>query len=327
VLNAQRLSIYHEVVRRGSLASAARAMSFTQSAVSQQIAALERETAVQLLERSHHGVRPTAAGRVLARHADRIGAQLREAERDLEAAASGKAGDVRIAAFPTAAAAFVTGTIAELEKREPHIDLELTVANPDECVSLLRAGDVDLALDFDYDLLPTELGEDVAVWPVLLEDLLVALAVTHPLAGRTRFNLADLRDERWIGGAYGSSDILRTVCAEAGFAPMIVHECAIYPISQGHIASGVGISLVPALLVESLRSDVVARPVAGVRAHRRIRVVLRADEHTMPAVDRVLAVLSEYVADGSFAGESRNRIQALSNGEGRLGAAALRAVR
>ena len=327
MLSSQRLSIYHEVVRCGSLAAAARALSFTQSAVSQQIAALEREAGVQLLERSHRGTRPTAAGRVLARHADRIVAQLRAAERDLEAAASGKAGDVRIAAFASAAAAVVTGTIAELKKREPHIAVELNVANPDEGVPLLRAGDVDLALDYDYDLRPTELGDDVAVWPLLLEDLLLALAVTHPLARKTRFNLAELREERWIGGAYGSSDILRIVCAEAGFAPTIVHECAIYPIAQGHIAAGVGIALVPALFVGSLRSDVVVRPVAGVRAHRRIRVVSRADEYRMPAVDRVLAVLLEYVAEGSFAGESRNRIQALSNGDGRLGAAALRAVR
>ncbi len=327
MLSAQRLSIYREVVRCGSLAGAARALSFTQSAVSQQIAALEREAGVQLLERSHRGTHPTAAGRVLARHADRIAAQLKEAERDLEAAAAGNAGLVRIAAFPTVAAGLVMGTIAELKKSEPRIEVTFTIADPDECVSLLRAGDVDIALDFDYDLLPSGLGDDLAVRPLISEDLLVALPVTHPLARRPQLNLADLRDEQWIGGDYGCSDILRTVCAEAGFAPTIVHECANYALAQVEIASGVGLGLVPALFVANLRSDVVARPVAGVRAHRRIRAVLRADEYRMPVVDRVLAFLSEFAAEGSFAGESRNRIQALSIGDGSLGAAALSVVR
>jgi DNA-binding transcriptional LysR family regulator len=325
MLSAQRLSLYHEVVRRGSLAAAARALSFTQSAVSQQIAALEREAGVPLLERSHRGTRPTAAGRVLARHADRIVAQLREAERDLEAAAVGNAGDVRVAAFPTAAVALVTGTIAELEKREPRIDVTLTEADPDESRSLLRAGDIDLALDFDYDLLPSELGNEFIVSPLLSEHLLVALPANNPYARRRRLRLADLRDEQWIGGDYGCSDILRAVCAQAGFTPTLVFECNDYAIAQGLIASAVGIALVPELAVANLRSDVVARPLADVRARRRIRALLRADAYRIPAVDCVLALLSEQAANDSFANRWRNRIQALPDRDGTSDAAAVNA--
>jgi molybdate transport repressor ModE-like protein len=326
MLSAQRLCVYREVVRCGSLAAAARALSFTQSAVSQQIAALEREAGVPLLERSHRGTRPTAAGRVLARHAERIVAQLREAERDLEAAAAGNAGDVRVAAFPTAAAAFFTGTIAELERRAPQIDVTLIEADPEESLSLLRAGEIDLALDFDYDLLPTELGDEFTVSPLLSEELLVALPANDLLARRSRLYLADLRDERWIGGGYGCSDILRAVCARAGFTPTIVFECNDYAIAQGLVASGMGIALVPALVLANLRSDVAARPVVDVRARRRIRALLRANAYRTPAVDSVLALISEHAATDSTADQWLTRIQALSDGDARSGAATLNAV-
>ncbi len=308
MLSPQRLSLFREVVRCGSLAAAARSLSFTQSAISQQIAALEREAGVPLLERNHRGVRATAAGRILARHADRIVAQLREAERELAAAAVGAAGDVRVAAFPTAAAALVTRAIAEAERRQPQIGVTLIEADPDESLPLLRSGEIDFALDFDYDVRPIELGDDVIVLPLLSEDLLVALPAESPLARRRRLCLSDLRQEGWIGGGYGCTEILQLVCAEAGFTPKLVFECNDYAIAQGLIASGVGIALIPALVLANLRSDVVARPVSDVRVRRRIRVLRRRDAYSLPAADRVLALLSELAQRDASSAAWRNTI-------------------
>jgi DNA-binding transcriptional LysR family regulator len=309
MLSPQRLSFFLEVVRCGSLAGAARALSFTQSAISQQIAALEQELGVPLLERSHRGVRPTSAGRILARHADRIAAQLREAERELAAAANGEAGDVRVAAFPTAAATFVTRAIAEMKRSQPRIHVTLIEADPGESLPLLRSGEIDAAVDFDYDVHPVELGDEFTVSPLLSEALLVALPVDSPLARRRRVRLSDLRDERWIGGGYGCTEILTLVCAEAGFTPTLVFECNDYAVAQGLIASGVGLALVPALVLANLRADVVARPVSDVRVRRRIRLLRRAGADRTPAVERALASLSEFAAKDASADEWQDTIQ------------------
>jgi DNA-binding transcriptional LysR family regulator len=157
----------------------------------------------------------------------------------------------------------VAWRIENPKRRAPQIDVTLIEADPEESLSLLRAGEIDLALDFDYDLLPTELGDEFTVSPLLSEELLVALPANDLLARRSRLYLADLRDERWIGGGYGCSDILRAVCARAGFTPTIVFECNDYAIAQGLVASGMGIALVPALVLANLRADVAARPVDG----------------------------------------------------------------
>jgi DNA-binding transcriptional LysR family regulator len=310
MLSPQRLSLFREVVRCGSLASAARQLAFTQSAVSQQIAALERETGVSLLERSHRGVRPTAAGRALARHADKIVAQLGAAERELEAIAAGEAGDVRLAAFPTAAAAVVTRAIAELERRRPRIEVTLTEADPDESLALLRSGEIDIALDFDWDVIPAEPGSEFTAVPLLSEDLLVALPAAHGLARRRHLRLPDLRDEMWIGGPYGCTEILTIVCGEAGFTPSLVFECNDYGIAQGLIASGIGVALIPAFVLANLRADLVARRVPDVRVRRRTRALLHADAYRMPAVAAVLALLAELAAEAESADEWRKAIHA-----------------
>src|SRR4029453_3614845 len=151
MLDVRRLRVLREVAQQGSFSAAADALSYTQSAISQQIAALERETGTTLLQRRAGGVRLTDAGRALVARADVIFAQLDDAERELAAIAGLRGGRVRLASFPSAGATLVTEAVSRYQRRHPEVELSLSEGEPDETVPSLKRGDFDLAIVFDYD--------------------------------------------------------------------------------------------------------------------------------------------------------------------------------
>jgi DNA-binding transcriptional LysR family regulator len=148
MLDVRRMRVLREVALRGSFSAAAESLSFTQSAVSQQIAALEREAGAVLVERSARGVRLTEAGEAVVRHADGILGRLAEAEAELEAISGLRGGRLRMAAFESAAATIMPVAIAAFAKAHPGVELSMTLLEPEEAVASLRAGDIDLAVTF-----------------------------------------------------------------------------------------------------------------------------------------------------------------------------------
>ena len=148
MLDVRRMRVLREVALRGSFSAAAEALSFTQSAVSQQIAALEREAGAVLVERSARGVRLTDAGEAVVRHAEGILARLAEAEAELEAIAGLRGGRLRMAAFESAAATVMPVAIAEFTQQYPAVELSMTLIEPEASLAALRAGDIDLAITF-----------------------------------------------------------------------------------------------------------------------------------------------------------------------------------
>src|ERR687890_1094890 len=132
MLDVKRLRVLHEVAKRGSFSAAADALAYTQSAVSQQIAALEREAVIRLVERNARGVRLTDAGRALVEHADAILARLADAEAELEAIAGLRGGRLRLVAFPSAGATLMPRAISVFRARHPGVELSLEPAEPDE---------------------------------------------------------------------------------------------------------------------------------------------------------------------------------------------------
>src|SRR6478752_8512662 len=146
MLDVRRMRVLREVAQRGSFSAAADALSYTQSAVSQQIAALEREAGSRLVERSARGVRLTDAGRALVSHADVILARLADAEDELQAIAGLRGGRLRVAAFPSACSTLMPLAVARFRERHPGVELSLHPAEPDDALRLLRAGDCDVAL-------------------------------------------------------------------------------------------------------------------------------------------------------------------------------------
>src|SRR6266545_1483737 len=149
MLDVRRMKVLREVAVRGSFSAAAEALSFTQSAVSQQIAALEREAGVVLVQRSARGVRLTDAGRALVRHTEAILARLAEAEAELEAIAGLRGGRVRMAAFESVAATLMPPAIAEFRSRHPAVELSMILAEPEDALPKLRAGELEIAISFD----------------------------------------------------------------------------------------------------------------------------------------------------------------------------------
>src|ERR671927_1234584 len=149
MLDVRRMRVLREVALQGSFSAAAEALSFTQSAVSQQIAALEREAGTVLVQRSARGVRLTEAGEALVRHTDAILARLAEAEAELEAIAGLRGGRLRLAAFESAGSTLMPLAIAAFRERHPAVELSMTLAEPEDSLPQLRAGELDLALTFD----------------------------------------------------------------------------------------------------------------------------------------------------------------------------------
>src|ERR671938_415233 len=151
MLDVRRMRVLREVAHQGSFSAAAEALNFTQSAVSQHVAALERETGTRLVERGPRGVRLTDAGRALVSHTDAILARIDDAEEELAAIAGLREGRLRLACFQSAGATLVPQAVAAFHERHPQVELGMIEAEPDEAGARLRAGDIDLALVYDFE--------------------------------------------------------------------------------------------------------------------------------------------------------------------------------
>ena len=286
-----------EVAERGSIAAAAQALAFTPSAVSQQIATLEREAGVALVERGPRSIRLTAAGRALVEHTDGILASLEAAEAEIQAIAGVRGGMLRLASFPTAYATLMPAAITEFRARHPGVELTLTEADPRASLARVKSGELDLALLYEYDYVP--LPEDDAVEKIALTDdaIRVLVPLGHPAAKRRAVPLDSLREEQWITSTARSSchEFVARSCRASGFEPDIGFESDDHGVWQGLVAAGVGVALAPNLALENLHPGVAARPVALHPLKRRIYVGFRAGGRS-PAIEAMLDVLRETVA-------------------------------
>src|SRR5271169_4767104 len=218
MLNVARLKVLDEVARRGSFSAAADALDYTQSAISQQIAALEQEAGMTLLQRHPRGVSLTAAGQTLVGHAEGILARLESAEAALGAIAGLRGGRLRMASFPTAGATLMPLAVATFRARHPDVELTLAEGEPEQIAPRLRAGELDLALLFEFG----DAGNDELTRVELFEDpLYLALPREHALAQKRRLRLEDLRGEAWVQTSSSSPCARQVVrsCHAAGFEP------------------------------------------------------------------------------------------------------------
>jgi DNA-binding transcriptional LysR family regulator len=262
MLDVRRMRVLREVALCGSFSAAAESLSFTQSAISQQIAALEREAGAVLVERSARGVRLTEAGEAVVRHADGILGRLAEAEAELEAIAGLRGGRLRMAAFESAAATIMPVAIAEFAKAHPAVELSMTLVEPEAAVAALKAGDLELAITFGAGKPEDRLGDGVQHHHLLEDPMYLVLPSDHPLARKRGVRLADVADEPWIGGAPDCecNRMISQACLRFGFDPRIAFETDDYAAVQGFVAAGVGVSLIAELGLRSVREDIVVRP-------------------------------------------------------------------
>ncbi len=293
MLDVRRMRVLREVAVRGSFSAAAEALSFTQSAVSQQIAALEREAGTILVQRSARGVRLTEAGEAVVRHTEAIMARLAEAETELEAIAGLHGGRLRMAAFESAGSSLMPLAIAEFRQRHPAVDLSMSLSEPEDSVPLLRSGDLDLAIVFESAI--TKADDGIARVHLLEDPMYLVLPRDHPLANRRRVRLADLAGEAWIAGQPDCecNRLISRACAVAGYEPRIAFETDDYTAMQGFVAAGVGVSLMAELGLTSVRDDIVVRDLGRETPVRQIYAATLSEGYRSPASHAMVEILSD----------------------------------
>jgi DNA-binding transcriptional LysR family regulator len=294
MLNVARLKILKEVAYRGSISATAEALSYTQSAVSQQIATLEAETGMALLERHPRGVTLTAAGQALVGHAEGILAGLEAAESALSAIAGLRGGRLRMASFPTAGATLMPLAIATFRASYPDVELTLAEGEPEEIVPRLHAGELDLALLFEFaGEIPPQ--SDMTRVELLEDPMFLALPREHRLAARQRIRLEDLQHEAWVQTSSSSPcarEVVRS-CHAAGFEPNVAFESDDYQTVQGLVAAGVGVALIPELALSVVREDIVIHALSPLPPVRRVIAAAPAGARLVPAAPAMLGILEE----------------------------------
>jgi DNA-binding transcriptional LysR family regulator len=294
MLDVRRMRVLREVAVRGSFSAAADALSFTQSAVSQQIAALEREAGTVLVQRSARGVRLTEAGEAVVRHTEAVMARLAEAEAELEAIAGLRGGRLRMASFESAGATLMPLAIAQFRQRHPGVELSMTLGEPEDSIPLLKTGELDLAIVFESR--PTGSTDGIERRHLVEDPMFLVLPRDHPLAAKRKLRLADLAGEAWIGGPQNCecNRLIFRACATAGYDPRIAFETDDYTAVQGFVAAGVGVSLIAELGLTSVRDDIVVRDLGPRETPvRQIYAATLADGHRSPATAAMLDILGE----------------------------------
>lgn len=292
MLNVRRLQILREVAIRGSIRGAAQSLSYTTSAISQHLAALERECGVTLLERAHNAVRLTEAGQALVGHVDSILERLVAAETELQAFAELAIGRLRLASFGSAALTLVPAAIRAFSARFPGIDLTFFEADPEHTLPMLKAGDLDVALTYEYDFVALHRDSGIGYRPLVDEPMRLILPREHWAASRSTVALAELREEAWIVEPRADCHHFTVkACEAAGFKAWIRCESSDYAVTQALAATGLGLALVPDLALGSPPPDVVVKTLEAPVPGRRVLAAYRASAEHLPAVRAMVEVL------------------------------------
>jgi molybdate transport repressor ModE-like protein len=293
MLDVRRMRILREVALRGSIAAAARELSFTPSAVSQQIATLEREAGVALVERSARSVRLTPAGRALVEHTERILALLQAAEAAVRAIADGHDGELRIASFPSATATLVAPAIASLQARSLSCEITIEESDPERSMPRLRSGDVDVAMVWEYDHVPVGANDGVERATLLDDPIHLLVPAGDPLADlESPVELADFASASWIESPPTSSchPFTRRACSAAGFRPRVVAQSADHAALQRLVAAGVGVAFESDLSLTAIEPALEVKTIASA-PKRRISVAYRAADAELVRITELVSAL------------------------------------
>lgn len=300
MLDVRRLRVLRSVVTSGSISAAAANLGYTPSAVSQQIAVLEREAGIALLEKVGRGIRPTAAGRLLAGHAEDIMTRLAIAETELADLRAGRTGRLRMHYFATAGAALVPPAVAAFTARYPGVRLDLRLHEPAYSADNAATGDADIQLVVLRPGTPAHDTSRVALTHLLDDEYHAVLPRGHRFAGRASVELAELAEDPWVDNEFPPGvchEIMMDACAAAGFAPNFVVDSDDYPTAQGFVAAGLGVTVVPRLGLGTVHTGVVVLPIRHPRPVRSIYAAVATGVTAQPAVlDMVAALRAAAVA-------------------------------
>jgi DNA-binding transcriptional LysR family regulator len=296
VLDLRRLRLLHELHERGTIAAVADALRFTPSAVSQQLAVLEREAGVALLERAGRGVRLTDPALVLVRHAEALLDRAELAEAELAAAAGSVAGRGRIASFQSVALHLASPAMYALAREAPGLRCELVEAEPETSLPALALGDIDLVLADEWEHQPHPRPAGVDRHDLHRDPVRVVLPEDHPVARRhgDAVPLSELAGEVWTTGHRGMAwqEMTDRACRRlGGFDPNVRHHTNDSVVSLGLVAQGLAVTLLPDLVAPGAHPGVVVREIAEGPVHRTIFAATRTVDAQRPSVRALLAAV------------------------------------
>jgi DNA-binding transcriptional LysR family regulator len=246
MIDPRRVLTFREVARLGSFSRAAGALSLTQPAVSQQVAALERQAGARLLERGPGGLSLTPAGELLLAHADVVADRLELASGQLAEQVAHAARELRVGAFPSALASRVPRALAGLTAERPEVKAAVTEGASEELVEGVRSGALHVALCFQDAAAPRREHEGAERLDVGDEPFMALLPPGHPLAGTGPIGLADLAEETWV--APSREGLIVRACEAAGFTPAIRYVSRDPLANRGLVAAGLAVTISPAEL-------------------------------------------------------------------------------
>jgi DNA-binding transcriptional LysR family regulator len=297
-LSLTGLRVLREVAERGSFTAAAKTLGYTQSAISRQVASLERAAEAPLFERTARGVRLTDAGAALSRHAGTVLDQVDAARRELEGMSERATGRIRVGAFPTAVASLVPRTLAEMRRRHPAVDASLREGGTQTHLKALASGSVDVAV---IGVLPgaRSPGDRGIRLEALVDDpLLLAVSARHRLAGRRTVEIDDLADESWVAATPKASDTLIGAWQWADWQPQVEMIAKDWTAKLGLVAAGLGVTLVPGLAADAVRPDVALVRIRSDRpVNRRVLIATRSGRDQPVFAVRFEELLHETAAE------------------------------
>jgi DNA-binding transcriptional LysR family regulator len=299
MLDLKRLRVLREVARQGSFSGAADALYVSQSAVSQQVSALETEVGVPLLLRLRGGPVLTDAGELLVSHADAAICRLEEAERELAELSGHGTGELRLVSFSSASATLASRAARRFSDVHPGIRLSMNEADPEDSLPALKRGEADLAIAYDFDL--DEIGgdRDLVLTHLIDEEMHLAMPPDHPLASEATVRLDQFAGDTWLCGAGEGSCRRLTVgsCERAGFSPDVAYESNDYTVMQALIAAGMGVTLIPDLALLNRNPEIAVADIVPDPPVRRVWAVSLAAGSRSSATDAMISIMGDVAAE------------------------------
>ncbi|MEZ0113456.1 DNA-binding transcriptional LysR family regulator [Catenulispora sp. EB89] len=292
------LRVLREIAERGTFTAAGEALGYTQSAVSRQVAALEQATEARLFDRYPGGVRLTAEGRALLRHAVIALDALDAADRELRGEQD-DTGRVRLGFIPAAGAAIVARALAVLRRERPQIEVSTREGTTPSLVRALRTGALDLALLSSRPPFRSPDTDDppLHVEPLLEDRLVLAVPADGRFADRATVTTDELAGQTWIASLAGIDEPLLGIWPGLPGRPRAQHAARDWLTKLHLVAAGVGVTTVPSTLLSAIPPGVRLVGIEGVPDERRRVSLVRLPGPTTPATDALAHALRQQAAE------------------------------
>ena len=290
MLDIRKLIVLRAVATEGSIAAAGRALSYTRSAISQQLTALESETGAQLIERASNRVTVTRVGRALIEHTERILVELRAAEAMLASDGQEVGGLLKVGVPFGEGPRTMSRALTEVRERFPGLEIRLAATSDDTGADEVRRGLLDMAMVSRFGAAHPRRVPGLREWVLGSDPLRLCVPLGHPLADADEVTIAELRDEAWIVCPESIlGRLIVTLCATAGYEPQLAATANDLGTAVGLVGAGWGVTIAPELTPVSSELPIVHIRLAGVATQRHSVLIVRDGEHLFPRIAATIA--------------------------------------